>query len=204
MSIAERQAALLAEVAHFREAECAAILAAAREEAAGYVAHAHAEARHRFHTGAKETRRRAAERLQSAEAAVAAVARRREQEVRRAVVAAGRAPLAASLAARWAEGASRLRWLRWAAESAAVRLVEDGWEVAHPVGWATAEWGEQAAGLHRAVAAPRFVAEESIAAGVRITAAGATVDATAAALSANGDRIGGRLLALTFAGEAGG
>jgi len=204
VSVAERQAALLAEVARFREAECAAILAAAGEEAAGYVAHAHVEARHRFSAGAEATRRRAAERIRIAEAAVEAVARSREQEVRRAVVARGRAALDATLAARWAGVEARRRWLAWAAESAAARLATDGWEVAHPVGWATAEWREVAAGLHGAEVVPRFVAEDQIAAGVRITAAGATVDATAAALLANGARIGGRLLALTLTGEAGG
>jgi len=203
VSVAERAGALLAEVARYRAESCAAILAAAREEVAGYVAHAHAEALHRFHAGAAETRKRAAERLRAAEAAVAAVARQRAQEVEWAVVARGRATLAASLAARWATVATRSRWLAWAAESAAARLEGGEWTLAHPVGWATAEWAAAVAELPVSVATPRFVADLQMVGGVRITAAGATVDATVAGLLGHGDWIGGRLLALTLAGGEG-
>jgi len=197
VSVAEREAALLAEVARYRERTCAAALAAAHEEAAGYVARAHAEARQRFHAGAQETRRRAAARIRGAEAAVEAVARWRAQEVGRALVARGERLLEAALTARWADPEGRRGWLAWAAGSATARMVATDWVVAHPAGWAKTEWEGATAGLAVAVATPRLVADPQIVAGLRITVAGATVDATVAGILANLARIGGRLLALT-------
>jgi len=196
VSLDTRQAALLEEVARYRDTAAVAALAAAREEVAGYLAHARGEARRRFHAAAQETRRQAAARIGAAEAAQAAVARQRRHEVGRAVVAAGLPMLEAAVVARWHDPVGRRQWLAWAARSAAARLVGGGWEVAHPPAWAVAEW-------ELAIAAggdptPRLVADPAIAAGVRITAGGAFVDATVAGLLADRERIGGRLLALTL------
>lgn len=171
--------ALVEEVERQFSDEAEAILAAARREADAVVAQARGGARARLREAIKRLRREGAARLARAEA-------RRETEVRAAALRAGEAAiekalplLREALEARWRDNEQRRQWVYAVAHVCATRMRPGALTVEHPANWAEAE----RAAFVAAMAPMRgveihFHVEPAISAGLRIVAAGATLDAT--------------------------
>lgn len=169
--------ALLQEIERQTLDETRAVAESAGREAQAIVAQAYAEASRRMHDTVAELRRERAGRLARARAKLETEARIRDQQ--RAMQAIRQAwPLVVeALDARWTDPAPRRIWVESVARQARERLRTATWRVEHPADWSAAD--EQ---HFREVVAKKieiaFAADVSIAAGLRISAGEATLDAT--------------------------
>jgi hypothetical protein len=144
-----------------------------------------------------EQRERAAAALAAAQADLQTRRRLHAQRRIEALLALGWARLPEVLRARWADPAARAAWVAHALAQARGRLGPEAWTLQHGEGWPEAEQRALAARFQAELgAAPHFVRDPRIAAGLRIVAGGNVVDATLAGLLADRDEIGGRLVGL--------
>jgi len=198
MRIAETEQALLAVVETSRRKQVGAILGEADERARAILKEAHERSRRAVRTAFLEARVRAEERMVMLQARVATARRLHEQHRAAEILAAEWSSLPEALAQRWRDPAARERWATHAARGALGRLPRAGWRIAHPADWPEPERARLAAALAAELdAAPEFVADPSIRAGVRINAGHNVVDATLDGLLADREAIGARLLSLT-------
>jgi hypothetical protein len=194
-----QSAALLQEIEQQTSDECKAQVAAAEQQAQALIAQAHAAARRRVHEAIVELRREGARRLARAKAQVETQARQRAQQHAVAVIGRAWPLLADALVARWRDPAARQAWADGVARCARDRLrtgTRTGtWTVEHPADWSADEQRNFRIALGAGDDAITFTADGDIAAGIRIRAAEATLDATPQGLLVDRQAVAALLLA---------
>jgi len=175
------------------EQRCRAELDAAAERARSIERAARGEARAKFAAARELERQRYELALQRARSAVETRLRERAHASGRAIVADAWQRLPAALARRWQDADGREDWIRHAVRDARQRLRGTDWQVEHAPGMSEPEWRRCAADGAPAI---RFAEDSTLDAGLRIRAEGAVLDATAAGLLADRDRVTAALLAL--------
>jgi hypothetical protein len=195
MTLERREQALLDLVEGDRCAQCDALLAEARARAATLVGEVHAEARARVRDAFAEERRRTRDRVAAARAKLQTQRRLHEQQRAAALLELGWRLLPGALQARWRDADMRRAWIGAVVAAASRVLPRVEWRIAHDPSWSDAE--RQATGSRIAAdlgAAPAFVADPAIVAGLRIAASGNVVDGTLGGLIADRAEVGARLL----------
>lgn len=192
----ERNAqALVALVAEDAAQRIATTLAAAREDADHVRREAHAAARMAMRTAHAAEQQRQRERVGLAQAALDTRERLALQRRNAALVAAGLRALPAALQARWQDDAARAAWVAGAVAQAHATLPPAAWDVRHPAAWALAERDALARRIAEVSGqAPAMIADATLDAGLAIGCEGTLVDARAASLVSDRNRIGARLL----------
>ncbi|MBI2305862.1 MAG: hypothetical protein HYU78_01035 [Rhodocyclales bacterium] len=188
---------LLAAIAADRDARCRAILDPADAESRALLASALAATRRRLRQALAGERERLRAERAAACARRDAARRERGQRLAQLAVEAGLARLVPALQRRWADAATRRRWVDEVFRLARERLPPAGWCVRHPADLPAAEaqsWQREltAAGI----AGVCCEAAAGIEAGVEIRVGNACLDATAAGLAADRATVAGRLLQL--------
>ena len=190
MTLERRAQALLDLVEGDRSAQCEAILAEAQARAAALVAEARAEARARIREVFVEEPRRA-----RARAKLNTRRRLHDQQRTAALLERGWRRLPDALRGRWQEDGTRRAWIDAVVTAASRMLPRAPWRIAHDPGWPPDE--RQAVGARIASefgAAPVFVADAAIVAGLRIAAGGNVIDGTLGGLLADRAEVGAKLL----------
>jgi hypothetical protein len=190
-----QSAALLQEIQQQAGDECKALVAAAERQARALVAQAYAAARRRVHDAVGELRREGARRLARAKAQIETQARRRAQQRAVDVIKRAWPLLADALIARWRAPAARVAWADGVARCARDRLRTGTWTIEHPAGWSADEQRNFRVSLGVGGDAVTFAADPNIAAGIRIRAAEATLDATLQGLLVDRAAVSALLLA---------
>jgi hypothetical protein len=190
-----QSAALLQEIEQQTSDECKAQVAAAEQQAHALIAQAHAAARRRVHEAIVELRREGARRLARAKAQVETQARQRAQQHAVAVIRRAWPMLADALVARWRDPAARLAWADGVARCARDRLRTGPWTVEHPAYWSADEQRNFRIALGAGEDAITFAPDGDIAAGIRIKAAEAKLDATPQGLLVDRQTVAALLLA---------
>ncbi len=190
---ADPRAALLALIAEYRDQRCRELREAAERQARALLAEAHRAARDRVHAALEQARRDADHRLAAAEAAFDT--REREQLLALAAHTLRRAwpRLQAALRRRWLDAEARRDWIQAALDDALRLLPGREWQLAHPPDWNRAEasaWLQ----AHPEVGISAWQAADDCAAGLRICAASACLDASLEGLLADRAVIESRLL----------
>jgi hypothetical protein len=197
MSLDRQTQALLALVDADRAGKCDALLSEAREQAAALLAQAHTAARQRMREAFREERERRDERVAAARANLQTRRRLALQQRAAALLAAGWQRLPAELTRRWREPETRRAWVAGAIAAARELLPHAAWRITHAPDWPATERDELAVELiHALGAAPAFVADANIGAGLKIAATGSVIDSTLAGLLADRAEIGAKLLHL--------
>ena len=195
MTLERRTQALLALVEGDRRAQREAILAEARERASAVLAQAHADARARMRDAFAEERRQSRESVAAAQAKLATRRRLHEQHRTAALLALGWQRLPDALRERWQDSELRHIWVDAILAVACRVLPPVQWRIAHGPDWPAAE--QQAMSTRVAPqldAAPTFVADAGIPAGLRISAGGNVVDGSLAGLVNDRIDVGAQLL----------
>jgi F0F1-type ATP synthase membrane subunit b/b' len=195
MNLAERTSALLATLEQYRVERCAALLEPAHAEARSIIKAALADARRRVTTAIDEERRRLRREVGAVEASLAT--ERRQIAQQRAVRQLGRAwtALRDALVARWADPATRRRWID-AHLNRAFECLDCGtqWRVAYHEAWTAAERKQFAELLRARGVTAVFEPDARLAAGFIITCGHNVLDASLGGLLADRAAIEGRLL----------
>jgi vacuolar-type H+-ATPase subunit H len=195
MPVDRQVEALLALVDADRARKCDAILGEARERAGALLREAHEEARNRMRQMFAEERERRARRVASANARLQTRRRVAEQQRAAAYIAAAWQRMPAELLRRWRSEDARTAWVAHAVAAARAVLPRVAWRIAHDPGWPAEERERLTQELVRTIgAAPRFVSDERIRAGLKIAVEGNVVDGTLEGLLAERSEIGSRLL----------
>lgn len=186
---------LLREIEQQTEQECRAVTAVAEREARTLVSEARRSARRRAHDAIEELRNDRLRRLDRAKAKIETDARQHAQRSAIALIERAWPLLGEALLARWRDKAERLVWATAVARCARKQIRAVEWVVEHPTGWGEDE-KENFRRLRDAEGAKlSFVADPNLAAGIRIKAGGAVLDATPEGLLADRSAVAGLLLA---------
>lgn len=177
-------AALMAYVAGVRDKRLDVLRAAAQAECAALLDAARARARGQIRQALREVRQDADAQIAVARAAMQARLRRKRQALTLASLADVQARVAAALAARWADAGARRAWTAMALAEAARSLPAGRWSMAHAADAGALPAIELPAGVTLATQA-----DATIAAGVRIRCGDAELDATLDGLLRGRDRI---------------
>jgi vacuolar-type H+-ATPase subunit E/Vma4 len=195
--LADTQAQALIDAINARRDEARKrILNEARKEARGITRQAHRSARQRFHEAAEALRRDRAKRMDQAKAQRDTELRQRHQSALSDIVKKAWPKLTESLKTRWQSAEDRETWAKGALDSAAFRLQRKGWRVVYPADSdddfrdKLKNWLDE-----KEVEDAETEASDEIAAGLRIEADGATLDATPSALLAQAGRVQAALIA---------
>lgn len=194
MTLQSRTQALLDLVEADRVRRCTAILDEARARAAATVTAAHAEARERVRMAFEEERHRLASALAAAEARLATHRRLREQRLAAAFLKAGLQSLPDALRERWQRRDERAKWIGRAVAEARRALPSGDWNIAHAPPLPDDERAALTASLAQGSTVPHFAVDESLRAGLAISAGGNVVDGTLAGLVADRAEVGAKLL----------
>lgn len=187
--------ALAREIEQQLKDETEAVLAAARRDAGTELAQARRAARGRMHQAIEELRREGARRLARAKAQLETDARTRAQ--RQAAEAVGEALplLREALGERWRNARERRLWADSVAQLCAARLRSSSWVVEHPADWSEQEQRDFSAALRVGDGVKvSFKADNALAAGLRVKADQAVLDATPQGLLADFRTIAALLL----------
>jgi hypothetical protein len=193
MNVDEQTQALLDLVEADRTRRCEAILGEAKSRAAALRAQAHADARARMRQAFEEQRALRRDRLGAAQARLATQRRLQEQQHNAALLRWAWDRLPGELLGLWKAPASRAAWVANVLASAHARMPRGPWRIVHAPDWPTAEQQAQAVGAEPA-AAPRFEADDTIAAGLKVLAGGNVIDGTLGGLLAHRAEFEARLL----------
>jgi hypothetical protein len=198
MNVDAQARALLDLVETDRAQRCTAILGDANLRAAALRAQAHADARARMRQAFAEQRALRRGRLAAAQARLAPQRRLHEQQRTAALLRLAWDQLPGELLALWRAPATRACWVAQVMSAAAARLPRGPWCIVHAPDWPEAEQQALAAAAVQggATEAPRFEPEETIAAGLKVTAEGNVIDGTLAGLLADRADFEARLLRL--------
>ena len=188
LGVEQAMQALLGLVESRRARLCEEILGEAHGRAQALRRQASADARARMRQTFEEQRLLRRERIAAAEARLATQRRLHEQQRTAALLRLAWEQLPGELEALWREPATRATWVDGVLAAARPRLPPGTWRILHAADWPE---GEQRL-LARAFgiepdAAPRFEADPSIAAGLKVASGGIVVDGTLEGLLA--DRI---------------
>ena len=195
MNLEQQTRALLDLVETDRAQRCAQILAEANGRAAALRSQAHAEARARMRQAFAEQRQRRHERIADAQARLATQRRLHEQQRNAALLRLAWQQLPNAMLAQWQQPAARSAWVAQVLASARTRMPRGLWRIVHAPDWPPAEQQAQVPALVAASGiAPRFEADASIRAGLKVVADGNVVDGTLDGLLADRPAIEARLL----------
>jgi hypothetical protein len=195
MTVEQRTQALLELVERDRSTQCAAILEEARARAATLVAAARVESRARMREAFAEQRRRAHDCVAAARAKLGTRRRLHDQQRAAVLLDLGWQRLPDALRARWRDEAMRHAWIDAVVAAALRALPRVSWRIVHDPGWPPDE--QQAVGNRLASpldAAPSFVTDARIVAGLRIAAGGNVIDGTLEGLLADRAEVGAKLM----------
>jgi len=184
--------ALVREIEQQLAAENAAIADGARRDAQSILAQARAAARAQVREAIEKLREEGARRLMRARAQRDAEEYARNQQQAAQAVSEALPLLGDALAARWRDRSGRRQWIEAAARLCADRLRPGAWLVEHPRDWDEQDQ-EQFAAAVGAAAELTFQAAD-IAAGLRVSADRALLDATPQGLLADPHAIAAQLL----------
>lgn len=184
--------ALVREIEQQLAAENAAIADGARRDAQAILAQARASARAQVHEAIEKLREEGGRRLMRAKARLDAEAYAHSQQQAVQAVREALPLLRDALAARWRDRPSRRQWIDATARLCADRLPPGAWLIEHPDDW-DAQEQEQFAAAIGAAARLTFRAA-AVAAGLRISADQALLDATPQGLLADSNAIAAQLL----------
>jgi hypothetical protein len=184
--------ALVREIEQQLAAESAAIAAGARRDAQGILAQARASARGQVHEAIEKLREEGARRLMRANAQLDAEQYARTQKQAAQAVREAFPLLRDALAARWRDLQSRRQWADVVVQLCVDRLPPGSWLVEHPSDWAAREQEQFAAAI--GAGAKLTFQTADIAAGLRISADQALLDATSQGLLADSNAIAAQLL----------
>lgn len=178
-----------------RQRRCAAELESARERARALTRAARTEARRKMHEAVRYERTRLADSIALRRAELEAARRQKQHAAMSELVRRTLEGLAAALERRWSELSTRGEWCEAALVAAAQRLRAADWVIEIAPGSSREERG----GLLQRAAALRpgkhtLEERKELAAGLRLRAAGATLDASVAGLLDDPAAIGGRIL----------
>jgi hypothetical protein len=180
--------ALLALVESRRAGLCDEILGEAHGRALALRRQAHAEARARMRQIFEEQRLRRRERIAAAEARLATQRRLHARQRTAALLGLAWQQLPGELEALWRAPSTRATWVDAVLAAARPRLPSGTWRIVHAADWPEAERRQLAQTFgSEPDAAPRFEADPSIVAGLRVVSGGNVVDGTLEGLLA--DRI---------------
>lgn len=191
MDIPDRAAALLALVVEDRDRRLAAIERDAANAQRAILAEARATARQRVREALEVERQRLRRHRVAADAAVSTAVRRHDARRVAALLARGFERLESALRARWSEASGRAEWATHVMGLARSTLGPGDWRIESAPGWSDAE---RAALDAIAPASIAWVEDATLGAGLRIRAGGNVIDATLAALLADRDAVGARLI----------
>ena len=192
----ERQArALLELIEADRARRCAQILGEANGRASRSRAQACAEARQRVRQVYTEQRQRRHDQIGAAQARLATCRRLHEQRRTAALLQVAWQQLPDALRALWQQGDSRAAWVRHVLTYARDRLQPGPWRIVHAANWQAHEREAlPAALLADTRIEPRFEADASIEAGLKVVGGRNVVDGTITGLLADRADIEARLL----------
>ncbi|WP_333823481.1 hypothetical protein [Pinisolibacter sp.] len=187
---------LVREIEAQSEAECRALLDAARLEAQAIVREAAAAATRHVHDAMEDLKRDGARRLARAKAQIDTEMRVRDQALAAGNLRDGCPMLVVAVAERWNDAAARRSWAIALARQAFERLRPGNWVVEHPKDWAEDEAGAFLEALPaEARGGVRFRAVDDFEAGLRVVAPGVVLDATPERLLADKPAVQALLLA---------
>jgi hypothetical protein len=195
MNLEQQTRALLDLVEADRARQCAQILGEANSRAAAQRAQAHADALARVRHAFEEQRLLRRERIAAAQARLATQRRLHEQQRKAALLRLAWEQLPGELLALWQQPASRAAWVAHVLASARRRMPHGPWRIVHAADWPVVEQQALAQALvAESGAAPRFEADVSIAAGLKVVADGNIIDGTIDGLRADRAEFEARLL----------
>jgi hypothetical protein len=187
--------ALVREIEQQLKDETAALLATAEGEARDVMARARTATRGRLHDSIVELRKEGHTRLARAQAQVETESRAQAQREAALAVSEAMPLLADALSERWRAPPSRRLWIDNVVKLCRARLPRTAWTVAHPDGWPVDEQREFAASLGAGDGLDiAFEADKNLAAGLKVSADQAVLDATPRGLLADLRTIAGLLL----------
>ncbi|NIR59498.1 MAG: hypothetical protein GWO02_08235, partial [Gammaproteobacteria bacterium] len=192
-----RLQALLELLDERREQRCREILEEARTQARDIERRAFGEARERMHQAIEEERSGGRARVEQTRAQVETRARQRHHQAVLRVLHQAWEPLRRAVRARWDATDTRRRWVRMLLDEARERFPRDrDWEVRHPAGWPEDEQRALRAELEQELGGElRLVADETVAAGLRIRSDATELDGTPDGLLADRVAVEAGLLA---------
>lgn len=178
-----------------RERQYAQIVGEARTRAATLRSQAQAEARTRMRQTFDAQRRALQARVAAAQAQLATQLRLHAQQRTSLLLDLARQQLPAALLARWAQPAARAAWVAQVLDVAHARLPAAGWRIVHAADWPVDERAATAVGLAlRGHADLAWDTDLGMAAGLKVVAAGNTVDGSLQGLLAESDDVDAALL----------
>jgi F0F1-type ATP synthase membrane subunit b/b' len=184
--------ALMREIEQQLAQESSAIAASAEREAHAMMAQARALARAQVHAAIEKLREEGARRLTRAKAQIDTELRVRAQQQAAQAVRDAMPLLCEALNARWRDRDGRRLWSEAVARACADRLPPGAWRVEHPRDWNEPEQQQFLTAVGMPVQA-RFAAAD-VAAGLRVRADQALLDATPQGLLADSTMITALLL----------
>ena len=195
MNLQQQTRALLDLVETDRTSRIAAILGEAQSRADALYTQARAEARTRLRQAFAEQRALRQERLAAAVARCDTQRRLQTQQHTQALLQLARQRLPGELIACWQSPVQRAAWVAHVVTAACVHVGETSWCITHPQDWPSDEQQALARQLQASGgAAPSFVANNRISAGLRIAAGGNVIDGTVQGLLADRADFEARLL----------
>ena len=171
---------LLGIVDRHREDRCNELLQDARASAHQAIKQAFSEVRSRMHQEVLDLREHRRQQIASAEAHQKTKIRQQRQHIDQELLAALWQPLHEALLRRWQQAEPRRTWIRELIKQAAATLVSKSWTIEHSADWPVQERTALEAQLSQDITdlVVSFSVLESIQAGLRISAGGASVDGT--------------------------
>lgn len=178
--------ALLGLVESSRARLCEEILGEANDRARAVRRQAYVEARARMRQTFDEQRLRRRERIAAAEARLATQRRLHEQQRIAALLRLAWEQLPGELEALWRQPTTRATWVGAVLAAARRRLPAGRWRIVHAADWPESERLLLARSAGAVLAeTPRFEAEPTIAAGLKVVSGGNVVDGTLEGLLAD-------------------
>jgi hypothetical protein len=170
---------LLAVVEQRRSQRCREVLDKARDQARQVIEQAYRDERARMHRELVELRQKLRQQMVSLAARRETRKRQQRQQADEELLARSWQFLHEALLHRWRDAITRRRWVEDVVEQAASVLLDHHWVVEHPSDWPTEERLALQQMLEKQSArAPHFEGRSTMAAGLRICAGGACVDAS--------------------------
>jgi len=194
---AQQERALLDLIEADRAHQCGQVLGEAHGRASALRAKASEQARSRMRQVFAEQRQRRHDQLAAAQARLATRRRLHAQQRTAALLLLAWQHLPDELRALWRHNGSRAAWVKHLAAYARERLQPGPWRIVHAAGWPADEQQALASSLlANARVEPRFEADASIEAGLKLVAGSNVIDGTIAGLLADRADIEAQLLRL--------
>jgi hypothetical protein len=191
----ERQTrALLDLIEADRACQCGQVLGDAHGRAATLRAQASEQARTRMRQVFAEQRQRRHDQLAAAQARLATRRRLHAQQRTAALLLLAWQQLPGELRSLWQHGDTRAAWVRHVLAYARERLQPGPWVIVHAAAWPSEEQQALARSLANGRAEPRFEADASIQAGLKVVAGSNVIDGTITGLLADRADIEAQLL----------